>query len=51
MYSVPGDLIGHRVGTRADRHLVKIYFRGQLIKTHPRQSVGGRSTDPGDLPA
>ena len=50
LYSVPGDLIGHRVKSRADRHLVKIYFRGQLIKTHPRQPAGGRSTDPDDLP-
>jgi len=30
---------------------VKLYFRGQLVKTHPRKPPGGRSTDPGDLPA
>jgi hypothetical protein len=30
---------------------VKFYFRGQLIKTHPRKPAGGRSTDPADLPA
>ena len=50
LYSVPGELIGQRVEVRADRHLVKILYRGQLIKTHPRQAPGGRSTDPGDYP-
>jgi hypothetical protein len=29
---------------------VKLYQRGQLIKTHPRKPPGGRSTDAGDLP-
>ena len=36
---------------RADSVLVKMYSRGQLVKTHPRQPAGGRSTDPGDYPA
>jgi hypothetical protein len=40
---VPGELIGQRVDVRADSVLVKIYSRGQLIKTHPRQPpAGGR---------
>jgi hypothetical protein len=30
---------------------VKIFHRGVLVKTHPRQRAGGRSTDAGDLPA
>jgi hypothetical protein len=47
---VPGELIGQRVQARADSRLVKIYHRGQLIKTHPRKPRGGRSTDPADLP-
>ena len=51
LYSVPGELIGQRVDVRADSVLVKIYSRGQLIKTHPRVRAGGRSTDPGDYPA
>jgi transposase len=51
LYSVPGELIGQRVEVRADAALVKIYSRGQLIKTHPRVRAGGRSTDPGDYPA
>lgn len=51
LYSVPGHLIGARVDVRADGQLVKIFHRGVLVKTHPRQSAGGRSTDPADLPA
>jgi hypothetical protein len=51
LYSVPGHLIGHHVEVRADAQLVKIFWRGALIKIHPRQPTGGRSTDPADLPA
>ncbi len=51
LYSVPGALIGARVDVRADEHLVKIFHRGVLVKTHPRQPAGHRSTDAGDLPA
>jgi transposase len=51
LYSVPGALIGARVEVRADRTLVRIFHRGQLIKIHPRQEPGRRSTDPDDLPA
>lgn len=50
LYSIPGNLIGERVDVRADRQLVRIYLRGQLVKTHPRQQPGRRSTDPNDLP-
>jgi putative heme degradation protein len=35
---------------RADSELVKFYHRGVLVKVHPRQSAGGRSTDRADLP-
>ena len=31
--------------------LVRIYHRGQLVKVHPRQPRGGRSTDTADYPA
>jgi hypothetical protein len=51
LYSIPGNLIGQRVEVRADRTLVRVYARGQLVKVHPRQQAGGRSTDPKDLPA
>jgi hypothetical protein len=36
---------------RADRTLVRIFHRGQLVKVHPRQAPGHRPTDPDDLPA
>ena len=51
LYSVPGNLIGSRVDVRADRALVRVFQRSQLVKVHPRQAPGGRSTDPDDLPA
>jgi transposase len=51
LYSIPGGLIGQQVDVRADRQLVKVFHRGVLVKTHPRQPPGHRSTDPDDLPA
>jgi hypothetical protein len=51
LYSVPGNLIGHHVDVRADRQLVKIFFRARLVSTHPRLAPGGRSTHPEDLPS
>ena len=51
LYSIPQNLIGTRVDVRADRSLVRVFSRGQLIKVHPRQRPGGRSTDPDDLPS
>jgi transposase len=51
LYSIPGRLIGARVEVRADRSLVRVFHHGQLVKVHPRQAPGGRSTDPADLPA
>ncbi len=51
LYSIPGNLIGQRVDVRADRELVRVFHRGQLVKVHPRGRAGGRSTDPADLPA
>jgi hypothetical protein len=50
LYSVPGNLIGRRVNATATGELVRIFHRGELIKVHPRQRPGGRSTDPADLP-
>jgi transposase len=50
LYSVPGHLIGHRIEARADAQLVKLFWRGSLIKVHRRQPAGGRATDPADLP-
>ena len=50
LYSVPGNLIGRHVDVRADRSLVRVFHRGQLVKVHVRTHVGGRRTDPADLP-
>ena len=50
LYSVPWRHVGARVMARADEHLVKIYLRDQLIKTHPRKHPGGRSADTADMP-
>ena len=33
------------------RQTVKFYFRGELVKFHPRKPPGQRSTDPADLPS
>jgi transposase len=51
LYSIPGNLIGARVDVRADRALVRVSYRGTVVKVHPRQTPGGRVTDPADLPA
>jgi hypothetical protein len=50
LYSLPAQWIGQHLDARADSELVKLYSRGQLVKTHPRQRPGGRSTDREDLP-
>jgi transposase len=51
LYSAPKEYLGCHLDARADSALVKLFHRGQLVKTHPRQQPGRRATDPGDLPA
>jgi transposase len=51
LYSAPREYLGCRLDARADSALVKLYHRGQLVKTHPRVQPGRRVTDPADLPA
>jgi hypothetical protein len=51
LYSAPKEYLGCRLDARADSALVKLFHRGQLVKTHPRQQPGRRVTDPADLPA
>jgi hypothetical protein len=51
LYSAPKEYLGCHLDARADSVLVKLYCRGQLVKIHPRQQPGRRSTDPADLPA
>jgi len=50
LYSVPTRWIRSQVDVRGDRSLVRIYARGELIKTHERKPPGGRSTDYSDYP-
>jgi len=51
LYSLPTAYIGRTVRARTDSKLVRIYLGAELIKVHPKQSPGGRSTDPTDYPA
>jgi len=51
LYSAPKEYLGCYLDARADSALVKLFHRGQLVKTHPRQQPGRRVTDPADLPA
>jgi hypothetical protein len=51
LYSAPKEYLGCHLDARADSALVKLYCRGQLVKVHPRQQPGRRSTDPAGLPA
>jgi len=50
LYSAPHHLLGRRLKARRDSTTVKLYFRGELVKLHPRQAPGGRRTDPSDYP-
>ena len=50
LYSVPAALCppGQQVEIGLGSKLVRIYHRGRLLKLHPRQPRGRRSTDPAD---
>lgn len=52
LYSAPSRTCppGTRLEIRADRALVRLYRRGELVKVHPRQAKGSRVTDPDDYP-
>ena len=50
LYSAPHRFIGRHVKARRDSTTVKLYFRGELVKVHPRKAPGQRSTDPADYP-
>lgn len=50
LYSLPTRFIGKSVEVRGDSALVRIYFEGKLVKTHPRIDEGKRSTDYDDYP-
>jgi len=50
LYSVPTLYLHKRVRVRVDKTTVRIYFGTELVKMHPRQAPGGRSTDVNDYP-
>jgi len=52
IYSAPDSTCppGTKLEVRGDSKLVKLYRNGGLVKVHPRQPCGGRSTDPEDYP-
>jgi len=52
IYSAPSTTCppGTEIEVRGDGKLVRLYRRGVLVKVHPRQPRGGRSTDPDDYP-
>lgn len=51
LYSVPTRYLRARVAVRGDSRLVRVYYRGTLIKVHTPQPPGGRATDYTDYPA
>jgi hypothetical protein len=50
LYSAPTKYLQKSVRVRVDSKFVRIYLGTELIKMHPRQPPGGRSTDPTDYP-
>jgi hypothetical protein len=50
LYSVPTRYLRQKVSVRGDSKLVRVYAKGELIKTHERRPPGGRSTDHDDYP-
>ena len=49
-YSVPHQYVGEQVDLHAGERLVQIYFRQQLITSHPRSHQYGITTEPGHMP-
>ena len=49
-YSVPHHYVGERLELHASDTLIEIYFRQQLIATHPRRYTAGFTTNPAHMP-
>ena len=47
LYSIPEHLLGQQLSARADEELVKLFYRGQLVKTHPAPAAGRAVHRPG----
>ncbi|MCJ7471264.1 MAG: IS21 family transposase [Actinobacteria bacterium] len=50
LYSLPTKYISKTLEVKGDSALVKIYFKGSLVKIHERMESGKRSTDFDDYP-
>jgi hypothetical protein len=50
LYSVPTRYLRQKVSVRGDSKLVRIYAKGELVKTHEKRPPGGRATDHDDYP-
>lgn len=50
LYSLPRQFVGRTLQARADRTTVRLYAGTEMVKLHPRQPRGGRSTDRNDFP-
>jgi transposase len=50
LYSVPYKLGECELQIRSDRSTVKLYYKRNLVKIHPRRPEGGNSLDPLDMP-
>lgn len=50
LYSAGAVGIGEKVKVRGDTKVVKIFHRGRLVRVHPRQARGKRSTHADDIP-
>ena len=51
LYSLPTRYVGKEVSVRKDTRLLRICYKGELVKTHPAVPQGKRSTDFNDYPA
>ena len=50
-YSVPYQLVGHRVEARLSEHMVEIFYRGRRVAGHRRSRVrGGHTTCEAHMP-
>jgi transposase len=51
-YSVPYQLVGHRIDVRATTHIVEAFHKGRRVASHLRsRKRGGFTTDPAHRPA
>ena len=49
-YSVPHQLVGETLELHASDGLIRVYFRQQLVASHPRKRVPGTTTETGHMP-